>query len=100
MCVMAPNKVRANLYLNEEQWERFKAVTAKIPNSSASQMIDQLMAQAVPFLEQTVRLAESGDRDAFIALATMTMGQMSEEFGTTMAAVRKAPAKGEKITGG
>lgn len=59
-----PDKVRANLYLDRDVYERAQHLAERLPGLSVSEMVTDLLKSAIEPLEQLLKMAESGDKDA------------------------------------
>lgn len=59
-----PDKVRANLYLDRDVYERAQDLVERLPGLSVSEMVSDLLKSAIEPLEQLLEMAESGNKDA------------------------------------
>ena len=87
-----PEKVRASLYLERDLWERAKAITEQTGGViSASSMVNDFLRHTVPFVEEAVRKAQEGDReallqffDAFLAGSVVDLGAQAGSIRTNL----------------
>jgi len=76
--VPVAEKVRANLYVDSDIHARLMAVVKRLPGYSASSVVDELLAETVPYLEQVADAAESGDHEAMrTVFSRMVVDQIS-----------------------
>lgn len=97
---IAPGKTRASLYLDTDLFERAKAVTAGTP-FSVSSMVNNMLSELVPFMEDAKARAASGDRAGMLALLDGFMSGTIATTGTDLAAMRTELLResGEEETG-
>jgi len=83
-------KVKGAIWVEQDAWERLKAVTADLPgNFSASQLLDAYIQQIVGPLEQARDAAARGDPAGFLRFfESMLAGQVIEQ-GKAAAALRR-----------
>ena len=62
-CVMA-RKNRVTLYLRPEVHERLRRIVDQIPGMSHSMVVEELLLDFLPVMEDLLEAAKSGDRDA------------------------------------
>lgn len=58
---MSPDKVRVNLYLERETYQRAQRVAGKLPGVSVSAMFNDLLGELLPGLEAMADAAAKGD---------------------------------------
>lgn len=84
---LGPGKMRASLYVDEDIYQRAKVVTAGTP-FSVSSIVNNVLHQLVPFLEEAKERAAAGDRAGMLALLDAMMSGTIATTGADLAALR------------
>jgi hypothetical protein len=75
-------KVRANLYLDKELYERALAVFKAMPgDATVSNVVSQWLSEVVPSLERLLEAAQSGDAQMALRLVDSETVTMMTKLG-------------------
>lgn len=84
-------KVRVNVYVRKENWNRLKAVIQDLGGTlTLSGIVDDYVAQIAPVLEDVLRRAREGDKEAMLALFDSLIASNVATLGVEHAALHKA----------
>lgn len=87
MSKIPEGKTRASLYLDTDMWLRAKAVTAGTP-FSVSSMVNNMLHQLVPLMEDAKARAAAGDRAGMLSLLDAFMSGTMASTGSDLHALR------------
>jgi hypothetical protein len=95
---MATNKVRANLYMDKDIWESFRAVVADMPNQSASGFIEDWLRLTLPTMQELTVASKAGDREALIRMGYLKLGENLDVGSKALYALRTDLDEGGETT--
>jgi hypothetical protein len=93
-------KGRVTLYLDKDKFQRFKAVLGAVPGWSPSLLIDQIIEQMTPALEQAVELGKKGDKSGLYHLGLAAMGDFHTKALAGLDDIRTEMEKGTDSSDG
>lgn len=94
---MSTDKQRVTLYLTKSKYERAKALVARMPGSSVSALVDDLLDEVVDAVGALLNAAAAGDKDAQAEAFAMLLGnQMLRAAGESAEIVRRIKATKEE----
>ena len=94
-------KIRINLSVNEDVWNRAKALFSSAPGApSISLMVENFLHQTVIAMEPIVDLAKKGDKEAMFQVLQLLAAKQTEEMGVALASMRTGAIEkgGEVVT--
>jgi hypothetical protein len=81
-------KKRVTISVDIEMFERFQKLVSEIPGFTVSGLLNGLITQMTPPLEQILASAKDGDAESVLRLMQFQMGGMVEQGGAEMSKLR------------
>jgi hypothetical protein len=89
------SKKRATISVDAEMYDRFQKVINEIPGFSVSGVLNTLIVQMTPPLEEILTSAKQGNAEAVLRLMQFQFGGMVEHSGAEMSKLRTYLAEKE-----